>query len=166
MFFFFSSCLFPLHPSFASQVVAILQKFYTNNANALGLNFINELVVRFRHCSKWVGRQAFAFICQVGMFSLCVSTLYKCRHLQMYKCVQLIWSQSGAFQQCGQNWNLDSEIFCHSLSTYRIIKPKRQWQSWSGLSTSICLYRFEAVALVLVCASSWNNWSLYFLASQ
>uniref|UniRef100_A0A7M4EBB7 Serine/threonine-protein phosphatase 4 regulatory subunit 1-like n=1 Tax=Crocodylus porosus TaxID=8502 RepID=A0A7M4EBB7_CROPO len=45
-------------------VVAILQKFYANNANALGLNFINELVVRFRHCSKWVGRQAFAFICQ------------------------------------------------------------------------------------------------------
>ncbi|NXW50659.1 PP4R1 phosphatase, partial [Nyctiprogne leucopyga] len=54
-------------------VVAILQKFYANNANALGLNFINELVVRFRHSSKWVGRQAFAFICQVGMFSLCIS---------------------------------------------------------------------------------------------
>ncbi|NWI35181.1 PP4R1 phosphatase, partial [Picathartes gymnocephalus] len=52
-------------------VVAILQKFYANSANGLGLNFINELVVRFRHCSKWVGRQAFAFICQVGMFSLC-----------------------------------------------------------------------------------------------
>lgn len=69
--FFFSS-FFPT-PSCASQVVAILQKFYANNANALGLNFINELVVRFRHCSKWVGRQAFAFICQVGIFSLCFS---------------------------------------------------------------------------------------------
>lgn len=70
---FFFSPPFPLPPSCASQVVAILQKFYANNANALGLNFINELVVRFRHCSKWVGRQAFAFICQVGMFSLCFS---------------------------------------------------------------------------------------------
>lgn len=67
LFFFF----FLSSPSFASQVVAILQKFYANNANALGLNFINELVVRFRHCSKWVGRQAFAFICQVGIFILC-----------------------------------------------------------------------------------------------
>ncbi|ETE66594.1 Serine/threonine-protein phosphatase 4 regulatory subunit 1, partial [Ophiophagus hannah] len=45
--------------------VAILQKFYAYNATSLGLNFINELIMRFRHCSKWVGRQAFAFICQV-----------------------------------------------------------------------------------------------------
>ncbi|XP_034803184.1 serine/threonine-protein phosphatase 4 regulatory subunit 1-like isoform X3 [Pan paniscus] len=46
-------------------VVAILQKFYSNSESALGLNFINELIIRFRHCSKWVGRQAFAFICQI-----------------------------------------------------------------------------------------------------
>nr|XP_055121103.1 serine/threonine-protein phosphatase 4 regulatory subunit 1-like isoform X5 [Symphalangus syndactylus] len=46
-------------------VVAILQKFYSNSESALGLNFISELIVRFRHCSKWVGRQAFAFICQI-----------------------------------------------------------------------------------------------------
>ncbi|KAG8131681.1 hypothetical protein E2320_009590, partial [Naja naja] len=45
--------------------VAILQKFYAYNATSLGLNFINELIMRFRHCSKWVGRQAFAFICQL-----------------------------------------------------------------------------------------------------
>lgn len=47
--------------------MAILQKFYSSSESALGLNFINELIVRFRHCSKWVGRQAFAFICQVSM---------------------------------------------------------------------------------------------------
>ncbi|KAL7985607.1 hypothetical protein Chor_004177 [Crotalus horridus] len=45
-------------------IVAILQKFYAYNATSLGLNFINELIMRFRHCSKWIGRQAFAFICQ------------------------------------------------------------------------------------------------------
>ncbi|XP_014384298.1 PREDICTED: serine/threonine-protein phosphatase 4 regulatory subunit 1 isoform X2 [Myotis brandtii] len=45
-------------------VVAILQKFYSNSESALGVNFISELILRFRHCSKWVGRQAFAFICQ------------------------------------------------------------------------------------------------------
>lgn len=50
-----------------SQVVAILQKFYSNSESALGVNFINELVLRFRHCSKWVGRQAFTFICQVSL---------------------------------------------------------------------------------------------------
>uniref|UniRef100_A0A8C5CF55 WW-binding domain-containing protein n=1 Tax=Gadus morhua TaxID=8049 RepID=A0A8C5CF55_GADMO len=46
-------------------VVEILQKLYASGANDLGLNFINELIVRFCHCNKWVGRQAFAFICQV-----------------------------------------------------------------------------------------------------
>uniref|UniRef100_A0A3Q3L6C0 Protein phosphatase 4, regulatory subunit 1-like n=1 Tax=Mastacembelus armatus TaxID=205130 RepID=A0A3Q3L6C0_9TELE len=46
-------------------VVEILQKLYTCGADDLGLNFMNELTVRFCHCSKWVGRQAFAFICQV-----------------------------------------------------------------------------------------------------
>ncbi|XP_038225255.1 serine/threonine-protein phosphatase 4 regulatory subunit 1-like isoform X1 [Dermochelys coriacea] len=53
-------------------VVAILQKFYANNASALGLNFINELVARFRHCSKWIGRQAFAFICQAVVEEECM----------------------------------------------------------------------------------------------
>uniref|UniRef100_A0A671U1G2 Uncharacterized protein n=1 Tax=Sparus aurata TaxID=8175 RepID=A0A671U1G2_SPAAU len=46
-------------------VVEILQKLYACGADDLGLNFINELTVRFCHCPKWVGRQAFAFICQV-----------------------------------------------------------------------------------------------------
>ncbi|XP_012625909.1 serine/threonine-protein phosphatase 4 regulatory subunit 1-like isoform X1 [Microcebus murinus] len=53
-------------------VVAILQKFYSNSESALGLNFINELIIRFRHCSKWVGRQAFAFICQAVVSEECV----------------------------------------------------------------------------------------------
>ncbi|XP_045836974.1 serine/threonine-protein phosphatase 4 regulatory subunit 1-like isoform X4 [Meles meles] len=46
-------------------VVAILQKFASHSESALGLSFISELIVRFRHCAKWVGRQAFAFICQM-----------------------------------------------------------------------------------------------------
>ncbi|XP_032560971.1 serine/threonine-protein phosphatase 4 regulatory subunit 1-like isoform X2 [Chiroxiphia lanceolata] len=62
-------------------VVAILQKFYTNNANALGLNFINELVVRFRHSSKWVGRQAFAFICQAVVEEECMPVDQFVEHL-------------------------------------------------------------------------------------
>uniref|UniRef100_A0A8C3JJC0 Putative WW-binding domain-containing protein n=1 Tax=Calidris pygmaea TaxID=425635 RepID=A0A8C3JJC0_9CHAR len=62
-------------------VVAILQKFYANNANALGLNFINELVVRFRHCSKWVGRQAFAFICQAAVEEECMPVDQFVEHL-------------------------------------------------------------------------------------
>uniref|UniRef100_A0A8C4S5Y1 Serine/threonine-protein phosphatase 4 regulatory subunit 1-like n=1 Tax=Erpetoichthys calabaricus TaxID=27687 RepID=A0A8C4S5Y1_ERPCA len=45
-------------------VVEILRKFYLSAADELGLNFINELIVRFCHSPKWVGRQAFAFICQ------------------------------------------------------------------------------------------------------
>ncbi|XP_069728031.1 serine/threonine-protein phosphatase 4 regulatory subunit 1-like isoform X3 [Phaenicophaeus curvirostris] len=62
-------------------VVAILQKFYGNNASALGLNFINELVVRFRHCSKWVGRQAFAFICQAVVEEECMPVDQFVEHL-------------------------------------------------------------------------------------
>uniref|UniRef100_A0AAY4A824 WW-binding domain-containing protein n=1 Tax=Denticeps clupeoides TaxID=299321 RepID=A0AAY4A824_9TELE len=45
-------------------VVEILQKLYSSGADDLGLNFANELVLRFCHCPKWVGRQAFAFVCQ------------------------------------------------------------------------------------------------------
>nr|XP_056700535.1 serine/threonine-protein phosphatase 4 regulatory subunit 1-like [Euleptes europaea] len=62
-------------------VVAILQKFYANNANSLGLNFINELIVRFRHCSKWVGRQAFAFICQAVVDEECMPVNHFVEHL-------------------------------------------------------------------------------------
>uniref|UniRef100_A0A8C0H628 Putative WW-binding domain-containing protein n=1 Tax=Chelonoidis abingdonii TaxID=106734 RepID=A0A8C0H628_CHEAB len=62
-------------------VVAILQKFYANNANALGLNFINELVARFRHCSKWIGRQAFAFICQAVVEEECMPVDHFVEHL-------------------------------------------------------------------------------------
>lgn len=46
--------------------MAILQKFRSNSESALGLNFIKELTLRFGHCSKWVGRQAWAFMCQVS----------------------------------------------------------------------------------------------------
>ncbi|XP_029468613.1 serine/threonine-protein phosphatase 4 regulatory subunit 1-like isoform X2 [Rhinatrema bivittatum] len=53
-------------------VVAILHKFYENYESELGINFINELIVRFRHSSKWVGRQAFAFICQVVIEEECM----------------------------------------------------------------------------------------------
>lgn len=45
-------------------VAAMLRKFYSHGARALGLSFIQELVSRFRHCPKCVGRQAFACICQ------------------------------------------------------------------------------------------------------
>ncbi|XP_023563295.1 serine/threonine-protein phosphatase 4 regulatory subunit 1 isoform X2 [Octodon degus] len=62
-------------------VVAILQKFYSNSEGALGLNFINELIIRFRHCSKWVGRQAFAFICQAVVSEECVPVEQFVQHL-------------------------------------------------------------------------------------
>ncbi|XP_039720625.1 serine/threonine-protein phosphatase 4 regulatory subunit 1-like isoform X1 [Pteropus medius] len=62
-------------------VVAILQKFYSNSESALGLNFINELIVRFRHCSKWVGRQAFAFICQAVVSEECIPVDQFVEHL-------------------------------------------------------------------------------------
>ncbi|XP_036100213.1 serine/threonine-protein phosphatase 4 regulatory subunit 1-like isoform X2 [Molossus molossus] len=62
-------------------VVAILQKFYSSSESALGLNFINELIVRFRHCSKWVGRQAFAFICQAVVREECIPVDQFVEHL-------------------------------------------------------------------------------------
>ncbi|XP_077808159.1 serine/threonine-protein phosphatase 4 regulatory subunit 1 isoform X4 [Macaca mulatta] len=62
-------------------VVAILQKFYSNSESALGLHFINELIIRFRHCSKWVGRQAFAFICQAVVSKECVPVDQFVEHL-------------------------------------------------------------------------------------
>ncbi|XP_018090486.1 serine/threonine-protein phosphatase 4 regulatory subunit 1 isoform X2 [Xenopus laevis] len=53
-------------------IVDILKKFYANGETELGINFIHELVVHFRHSSKWVGRQAFAFICQAVVEEECI----------------------------------------------------------------------------------------------
>ncbi|XP_053723819.1 serine/threonine-protein phosphatase 4 regulatory subunit 1 [Synchiropus splendidus] len=62
-------------------VVEILQKLYTSGADELGLNFINELTVRFCHCPKWVGRQAFAFICQAIVEEDCMPMDQFSQHL-------------------------------------------------------------------------------------
>ncbi|MBN3279815.1 PP4R1 phosphatase, partial [Polyodon spathula] len=62
-------------------VVEILRKFYRNGANDLGLNFLNELVMRFCHCPKWVGRQAFAFICQAVVEEDCMPVSQFAEHL-------------------------------------------------------------------------------------
>nr|XP_005993612.1 PREDICTED: serine/threonine-protein phosphatase 4 regulatory subunit 1-like [Latimeria chalumnae] len=62
-------------------IVAILRKFYKSGANELGLNFINELTVRFRHSPKWVGRQAFAFICQAVVEEECLPCEQFVEHL-------------------------------------------------------------------------------------
>ncbi|XP_030585704.1 serine/threonine-protein phosphatase 4 regulatory subunit 1 isoform X2 [Archocentrus centrarchus] len=62
-------------------VVEILQKLYACGADELGLNFINELTVRFCHCPKWVGRQAFAFICQAIVEEDCMPMEQFSQHL-------------------------------------------------------------------------------------
>ncbi|XP_075702981.1 serine/threonine-protein phosphatase 4 regulatory subunit 1-like isoform X2 [Rhinoderma darwinii] len=62
-------------------IVAMLQKFYANGENELGINFINELIVQFRHSSKWVGRQAFAFICQAVVQEECMPAEQFVTHL-------------------------------------------------------------------------------------
>ncbi|KAM3622425.1 uncharacterized protein V6R79_024916 [Siganus canaliculatus] len=62
-------------------VVEILQKLYSCGADDLGLNFINELTVRFCHCPKWVGRQAFAFICQAVVEEECMPMEQFSQHL-------------------------------------------------------------------------------------
>ncbi|XP_014861142.1 PREDICTED: serine/threonine-protein phosphatase 4 regulatory subunit 1 [Poecilia mexicana] len=62
-------------------VVEILQKLYACGADELGLNFINELSVRFCHCPKWVGRQAFAFICQAIVEEDCMPMDQFSQHL-------------------------------------------------------------------------------------
>ncbi|KAM6980839.1 serine/threonine-protein phosphatase 4 regulatory subunit 1 [Aplochiton taeniatus] len=62
-------------------VVEILQKLYACGAHDLGLNFINELIVRFCHCPKWVGRQAFAFICQAIVEEDCMPMDQFAQHL-------------------------------------------------------------------------------------
>ncbi|KAG7478223.1 hypothetical protein MATL_G00078350 [Megalops atlanticus] len=61
--------------------VEILQKLYASGAQDLGLNFINELIARFCHCPKWVGRQAFAFICQAIVEEDCMPMDQFARHL-------------------------------------------------------------------------------------
>uniref|UniRef100_A0A8C5QVQ4 Putative WW-binding domain-containing protein n=1 Tax=Leptobrachium leishanense TaxID=445787 RepID=A0A8C5QVQ4_9ANUR len=53
-------------------VVAILKKLYSKGETQLGVNFMNELVLQFRHSPKWVGRQAFAFICQILVQEECI----------------------------------------------------------------------------------------------
>ncbi|XP_061543073.1 serine/threonine-protein phosphatase 4 regulatory subunit 1 [Phycodurus eques] len=62
-------------------VVEILQKLYSSGADDLGVNFINELTVRFCHCPKWVGRQAFAFICQAVVEEDCMPMEQFSQHL-------------------------------------------------------------------------------------
>ncbi|KAM9296586.1 serine/threonine-protein phosphatase 4 regulatory subunit 1-like [Gastrophryne carolinensis] len=62
-------------------IVAILCKFYRNGETELGINFINELIVRFRHSNKWVGRQAFAFICQAVVQEECMPVEQFATHL-------------------------------------------------------------------------------------
>uniref|UniRef100_A0A8C7XXC8 Putative WW-binding domain-containing protein n=1 Tax=Oryzias sinensis TaxID=183150 RepID=A0A8C7XXC8_9TELE len=62
-------------------VVEILQKLYASRADDLGLDFINELTVRFCHCPKWVGRQAFAFICQAVVEEDCMPMEQFSQHL-------------------------------------------------------------------------------------
>ncbi|XP_072540038.1 serine/threonine-protein phosphatase 4 regulatory subunit 1 isoform X2 [Salminus brasiliensis] len=62
-------------------VVEILLKLYSCGAHDLSLNFINELVVRFCHCPKWVGRQAFAFICQAIVEGECMPMDQFAQHL-------------------------------------------------------------------------------------
>ncbi|XP_042638323.1 serine/threonine-protein phosphatase 4 regulatory subunit 1-like [Orycteropus afer afer] len=61
--------------------VAILRKFYSSSERALGLRFIGELIARFRHCPKWVGRQAFAFICQAVVSEECIPVDQFVEHL-------------------------------------------------------------------------------------
>uniref|UniRef100_A0A8C4HJ97 WW-binding domain-containing protein n=1 Tax=Dicentrarchus labrax TaxID=13489 RepID=A0A8C4HJ97_DICLA len=63
------------------KLVSILQKLYSCGADDLGLNFINELTVRFCHCPKWVGRQAFAFICQAVVEEDCMPMEQFSQHL-------------------------------------------------------------------------------------
>lgn len=62
-------------------VVEILQKLYSCGAHDLGFNFINELIMRFCHSPKWVGRQAFAFICQAVVEEDCMPMDQFAQHL-------------------------------------------------------------------------------------
>ncbi|MXQ85063.1 hypothetical protein E5288_WYG004278 [Bos mutus] len=46
-----------------------------------GIQFHRELIPRFRHCSKWVGRQAFAFICQAVVSKECIPMDQSVEHI-------------------------------------------------------------------------------------
>ncbi|XP_067856797.1 serine/threonine-protein phosphatase 4 regulatory subunit 1-like isoform X1 [Heptranchias perlo] len=62
-------------------VVEILRKFYATGTDSLAVNFMNELTLRFCHCSKWIGRQAFAFICQAVVEEECMPVNQFVEHL-------------------------------------------------------------------------------------
>ncbi|XP_067904157.1 serine/threonine-protein phosphatase 4 regulatory subunit 1 isoform X2 [Heterodontus francisci] len=62
-------------------VVEILRKFYATATDPLAVNFMNELTLRFCHCSKWIGRQAFAFICQAVVEEECMPVNQFVEHL-------------------------------------------------------------------------------------
>ncbi|XP_072412948.1 serine/threonine-protein phosphatase 4 regulatory subunit 1-like isoform X1 [Chiloscyllium punctatum] len=62
-------------------VVEILKKFYATASEPLAVNFMNELTLRFCHCSKWIGRQAFAFICQAVVEEECMPVSQFVEHL-------------------------------------------------------------------------------------
>ncbi|XP_059508875.1 serine/threonine-protein phosphatase 4 regulatory subunit 1 isoform X2 [Stegostoma tigrinum] len=62
-------------------VVEILRKFYATASEPLAVNFMNELTLRFCHCSKWIGRQAFAFICQAVVEEECMPVSQFVEHL-------------------------------------------------------------------------------------
>uniref|UniRef100_A0A8C1ZCZ9 Putative WW-binding domain-containing protein n=1 Tax=Cyprinus carpio TaxID=7962 RepID=A0A8C1ZCZ9_CYPCA len=59
----------------------VSHKLYACEAHDLGLNFSNELIMRFCHCTKWVGRQAFAFICQAIVEEDCMPMEQFAQHL-------------------------------------------------------------------------------------
>ncbi|XP_078092470.1 serine/threonine-protein phosphatase 4 regulatory subunit 1 isoform X2 [Mustelus asterias] len=62
-------------------VVEILRKFYATATDPLAVNFMNELTIRFCHCAKWIGRQAFAFICQAVVEEECMPVSQFVEHL-------------------------------------------------------------------------------------
>ncbi|GCB66704.1 hypothetical protein scyTo_0013609 [Scyliorhinus torazame] len=62
-------------------VVEILRKFYATATDPFAVNFMNELTLRFCHCSKWIGRQAFAFICQAVVEEECMPVSQFVEHL-------------------------------------------------------------------------------------
>uniref|UniRef100_A0AAR2K6G8 Phosphatase 2A Regulatory Subunit A helical domain-containing protein n=1 Tax=Pygocentrus nattereri TaxID=42514 RepID=A0AAR2K6G8_PYGNA len=64
-----------------SDVRWISYKLVSDISLFCNLNFINELVVRFCHCPKWVGRQAFAFICQAIVEEDCMPMDQFAQHL-------------------------------------------------------------------------------------
>ncbi|XP_069740928.1 serine/threonine-protein phosphatase 4 regulatory subunit 1 isoform X2 [Narcine bancroftii] len=62
-------------------VVEILRKLYASATDSLAVNFMNELDLRFCHCARWTGRQAFAFICQAIVEEECMPVNQFVEHL-------------------------------------------------------------------------------------